>query len=129
MSVTNTILISIVTGLASALFVHFLTKSRDIKNKKDELRIKYLIEAYRKLENLAHRENPSISDFESAIADIQLFGTDKQVQLAQATAHKFAENRTVSLDVLLEDLRDDLRTLLKLESLSSKKLIHLRWKQ
>jgi hypothetical protein len=121
--------------LAAALIAHYLTISRDLRNKRDELRIKYLIDAYRKLEGISNRDQPSskefqstVHEFESAIADIQLFGTEKQIMLCQTIASEFAEKHSVLLDNLLEDLRIDLRELLKLERLSSSKLIHLRWR-
>jgi len=63
---------------------------------------------------------------ESAVADIQLFGSVKQVRLAQAFIAEFAATRTASLDPLLEELRKDLRAELQLESVSGK-LVFLRY--
>lgn len=122
-SLTVTALIA-VTGW---LIVHQLSIKRDIKNKRTELKIKYLIDAYRRLENISHRDNPNMQDFESAIADIQLFGTKRQVELAQEIAMEFAKNKTVSLDALLGDLREDLRKLLHLEHVPGRPII-VRWK-
>ena len=110
----------IITALVAGIgwfIVHELSISRDIKNKRVDLKIKYLIEAYRRLEHVSHRDNPDLKDFESAIADIQLFGTKRQAELARDIALEFAKNRTVSLDPLLADLREDLRKLLHLEHL------------
>jgi hypothetical protein len=129
---TTAIIPIIVTALVAMVgwfIVHQLSISRDIKNKRTELKIKYLIEAYRKLENISHRDNPNMQDFESAIADIQLFGTKRQVELAQKIATEFAKNKTVSLNDLLSDLREDLRKLLHLEQLPDQPLIILRWKE
>jgi hypothetical protein len=75
----------IITALVAVVgwfIVHELSISRDIKNKRIELKIKYLIEWYRRLEHISHRDNPDLKDFESAIADIQLFGTKQQAELA-----------------------------------------------
>ena len=110
----------IITALVAGIgwfIVHELSISRDIKNKRVDLKIKYLIEAYRRLEHVSHRDNPDLKDFESAIADIQLFGTKRQAELARDIALEFAKNRTVSFDPLLADLREDLRKLLHLEHL------------
>lgn len=120
----------IITALVAVVgwfIVHELSISRDIKNKRIELKIKYLIEAYRRLEHISHRDNPDLKDFESAIADIQLFGTKGQAELAREVALEFAKNRTVSLDPLLGDLREDLRTLLHREHLQGPPII--RWKE
>jgi len=51
---------------------------------------------------------------ESAIADIQLFGSQTQTHLARSFALDFAQNGQANLDSLLESLRTDLRQELKL---------------
>jgi hypothetical protein len=56
-----------------------------------------------------------LTDIESAIADIQLFGSARQVALAESFAKEFASRRSTSLDGLLAELRDDLRKELELE--------------
>jgi hypothetical protein len=129
---TTTVVPIIITALVAVggwFIVHQLSISRDIKNKRTELKIKYLIEAYRKLENISQRDKPNMQDFESAIADIQLFGTKRQVELAQHIAKEFAINKTVLLDPLLSNLREDLRKLLHLEQLPDQSPIILRWKE
>jgi hypothetical protein len=98
--------------------VHYLTGKRDQANKRRELRVQYLIEAYRRLEFAGNRPltKEVAPEFEKAIADIQLFGTPKQVELAQAFALGFAKNGMHSLDPLLNELRQELRRELNLES-------------
>jgi hypothetical protein len=98
-----------------------LTAKRDLANKRRELRVRYLIDAYRQLESAGNRSEPSSkwSELESAIADIQLFGTPNQVEMAQRFADEFAESRTASLDELLFGLRDTLRAELQLEKVES----------
>lgn len=123
------IMITALIAIAGWFIVHGLSIDRDLKNKRTELKIRYLIEAYRKLENISHRENPNTQDFESAMADIQLFGTKRQVDLSHSIAKEFAKNRTAILDELLNDLRDDLRESLKLEKLPSQSLLIVRWKE
>ena len=72
MNTTAIILLIITAPLAVVgwFIVHQLSITRDIKDKRTELKIKYLIVAYRRLENVLHRDNPNMQDFESAVADI-----------------------------------------------------------
>jgi hypothetical protein len=98
--------------------VHYLSARRDQTNKRRDLRVQYLIEAYRRLEYAGNRPMTKEigPDFEKAIADIQLFGTPKQVELAQSFAHGFVAKGEHTLDPLLNELRKELRKELKLES-------------
>ncbi len=65
-------------------------------------------------------------DFTSAIADIQLLGSLRQVSLARQFAFEIATKRTSSLDDLLFDLRQSLRAELELDAVSEK-IIFLRF--
>jgi len=87
------------------------TVRRDRIAKRRDLRTQYLIEAYRRLESSANREKPrpEREKIESAIADIQLFGSPGQVAMARRFAAQFVEERGASMDDLLESLRVDLR--------------------
>lgn len=107
--------------IAGWYVAHYLTSKRDQTNRRRDLRVQYLIEAYRRLEFASNREpmpRESAPEFEKAIADIQLLGTPKQVALAQAFARGFARKGTVTLDPLLNDLRQELRQELRLEPVS-----------
>jgi hypothetical protein len=86
-------------------------------NEKRRQRIEYLIQAYRRLEAASNRSDPKndLSGLESAIADVQLFGSARQVELAQQFATHFAGEGAASLDTLLQELRRDLRSELDLE--------------
>jgi len=115
----------------AAILVWYLS-SRDLsrkekENKRREIRLNYLIDAYRKLESAANRpmtpDSEHARNIESAIADIQLFGSISQVEFAQIAAKTFAETGQVSFDDLLNDLRDDLRNELELDTLSSRRQI------
>ena len=100
---------------------------RDRAAKKRDLRIQYLIEAYRRLEDASNRIHPSRENekaLESAIADIQLFGSEEQVELAIAFALDLAGHRGASVDALLESLRSDLRKQLDLGVIPGKKHIY-----
>ena len=54
------------------------------------------------------------------MADVQLFGSYSQVSAAQRFAVEMATNRVAMLDDLLSELRNDLRSELKLEPVKTK---------
>ena len=83
--------------------------------------MQYLVDAYRRLEFVSNRpiSPESAPEFEKAIADIQLFGSPRQVLLAREFTTMFAEKGTHSLDPLLGDLRSSLREELNLEPVAS----------
>ena len=100
--------------------VHRFAARRDLANERRKLRVAYLLEAYRKLESASNRENMAEhwSNFESAVADIQLLGSVHQVALARKFALDMAKNKTAPLDALILDLRQSLRTELELDTVS-----------
>ena len=88
---TNEIVVNAVVGVLAALIgalvvavgwwvAHQSELNRDRIAKRRDLRVKYLIDAYRSLESSSNRRPslPAASEIESAIADIQLFGTPGQ---------------------------------------------------
>jgi len=101
---------------------HALNARRDRINKRREVRVQYLIEAYRRLEAGACRGAIHATEFgtgfESAIADVQLFGTAEQARLARAMAVAIATRQeNASAGPLLLSLRDALRRELGLGAL------------
>lgn len=101
---------------------HRLTSDRDRANKHRDIRLQYLIEAYRRLENAAGRHLPSEPDYsqqlESAIADIQLFGNTSQVEKLQKIFEEQQSTGDASLNELINDLRNELRKELNLPQIS-----------
>jgi hypothetical protein len=79
------------------IVAHHFNVRRDQQNKRREIRVGYLIEAYRQLEAGTNRGSIDGTEygrgFESAIADIQLFGTAEQVRLAKQLAIDIAEHK------------------------------------
>jgi hypothetical protein len=123
-------IISASIGAIAAILIWYLS-SRDLvkkekENKRREIRLNYLIGAYQKLESASNRpltaESTCAKNIESAIADIQLFGTRKQCELAQLFSKTYADVRNASVDDLLDNLRDDLRRELDLETLPSNRV-------
>ena len=112
------------TGVAifGWLVGHALNARRDRQNKRREIRVQYLIEAYRRLENSTYRDSIYGTEFgkglESAIADIQLFGTEDQAQMAKKLAEDIAGQENASVGSLLMSLRDTLRCELNLGTLN-----------
>ena len=110
------IIVAVAVAFTGWFVVHKLNVSRDEAAKRREIRVQYLLEAYRNLEHSANREDRSQRlAFENAIADIQLLGSIEQVVLAQAVGETLASQGTVRINDLLESLRRDLRAELNLE--------------
>jgi hypothetical protein len=89
----------------------WLSARRDRSNKRRDLRVHYLIEAYRRLSTVTQQQLNAeyFADIDSAILDIQLFGTADQISAAQTFAEQLAEHREAQVDRLLASLRDELR--------------------
>ncbi len=113
-------MIGALIAILSWPIAHWLTRKREILAEKRQLRVTYLLEAYRRLEDAGNRAIAPKSDkcrnIESAIADIQLLGTPKQIGLAADFAEEFARNGAASFDLILYDLRESLRRELELET-------------
>jgi hypothetical protein len=122
------LLVTTLVALSGWIIVHYFNSKRDLQNKRRELRVQYLIEAYRRLEAASNANlKEKRGDVESAIADIQLFGTLQQIQLAIKFADELSQKRVASLDELLIHLRKDLRAELQLEKTPSNiKYLRLR---
>ena len=121
------LLITTFVAISGWYIVHWLNMARDRANKKRDLQIQYLIEAYRRLERASNRAKnfENNTELESAIADIQLFGTVDQVNLAQKLSFDIAHNSHASTDDLLKDLRAELRKELRLQEVSPE-IVYLR---
>jgi hypothetical protein len=114
----GTLVVTALVVIIGWYVVHCFSMARDVANKQRELQVQYLIEAYRRLEYVSNREGgvtPNlVPEFERSIADVQLFGSPKQVQLAREFAKNFARDGNASLDSLLNELRNALRKELNL---------------
>lgn len=87
----------------------------------------YLIRAYRRLANSANRplmeNSPYFRDMEPAIADIQLFGTKRDIELVYSFLTEFDQRGQATLDPLLLELRNRLRDELGYEEVAE----NVRW--
>jgi hypothetical protein len=107
---------------------HSLTSKRDLNSEKRKIRINFMIEAYRKLENGSCRgqnQHNYSHDFHSAIADIQLLGSPGQVEIARkiASALGSGSGALITINELLNALRTELRQELNLPSVGSELVI------
>ena len=133
-------MMSLFVNIGGWFAINSFSKSRDIENKKREIKIEYLIKAYRTMqENCGYRlkdfkqitekELKQIENLEQAFVDIQLFGSISQVRKAREvcknakTENIRTENDprlrlTWEANDLLLDIRRDLRKELLLEEIN-----------
>ncbi len=91
---------------------HRFNTARDRTNKRNDMITQYLLEAYRRLEMAANREDKTEEQaiaFESAIADIQLLGSHAQISKTIQYLHAHASSKGGTIDQVLCLLRNDLR--------------------
>lgn len=117
----NDLIIQCIITVIGWIVVYIFAIRQNIQIKKKEVTIEYLIQAWGKLEKASNRkDNRYNTEIETAIADIQLFGTKRQIELAQQFAEEIARNKESSTLELLVLLREDLRKELKLERVPRK---------
>ena len=122
------LVVTIVVAILGGWMGHFFSARRDVTNERRKLRISYLLEAYRRLEGASNRDDPKKcwAQLESAIGDIQLLGSARQVLLARQFAVDMAKNRAAPLDELIYYLRESLWSELVLEPIFEN-VIYLRF--
>ena len=117
----NDLIIQCIITVIGWIVVYIFAIRQNTQIKKKEVTIEYLIQAWGKLEKASNRKNNRYNtEIETAIADIQLFGTKRQIELAQQFAEEIARNKESSTLELLVLLREDLRKELKLERVPRK---------
>jgi len=104
------------------IVAHLLSKQRDTHNKTREMRIQYLISAYRVLFRVGVDQSISknAKECENAIADIQLLGSLEQIELAEQYTKNISETGSADLTALIRVLRKDLRKELNLVKASDR---------
>ena len=123
------ILTGVVAAAVAAVLAHRLTSRRDAANRRSELRIQYLLDAYRTITDTANRPleegTTGARTFEQSLADIQLLGSSEQAEMATDIAKSMATDGGASMDDLLLSLREELRSELGLEPLTGGP-VHMR---
>jgi hypothetical protein len=97
--------------------VHWLNARRDLAARKREARLKALELAYMRIATSSNRPftDKSMDDIEMFVSEIQLYGTPRQIELMSTMVENFKGKDPVSYDDILADLRDTIRSELKLE--------------
>ncbi|GEM_PF-2243038 len=121
--------IGVVIAVAGWIVGHIFNSRRDAAVNRKKMVTSYLVDAYRKLNTFAcvlasgAEGTPSLAeDINSAVGDVQLFGTPMQIQLVKEIAEHMVGKRHVpgeQLTALLHDLRDALRTELDLDAIDA----------
>lgn len=94
---------------------HRCSKRRDLANKKREMKIAYLTEAYRTLKRSFVSNDPK--EFINAIDDIQLFGSKEAFRSLNEELKWYIDNQSWmnNPSPLLKYLRDELRKEIKID--------------
>lgn len=114
------ILITIVLAVIGWIIGYYFTTRKDINQKRRDISIEHLINAYRILTNeITQRKATKESNIklENILSDIQLFGSYEQVQLAKDLADAIASKGDFELDPLINSLRNDLRKMIGLKKI------------
>jgi hypothetical protein len=92
------------------------------------MRIQYLLDAYRRLERASNRPlTPEVAaELEAAIGDVMLLGSERQAALAAEFSRRFAAEHVADTRPLLLALRDSLRSELLLGELPPSVYVSLR---
>ena len=116
-------------GLVVALANHFFTRKREAARQKNEVRVSYLIESWKRIERASNIDGASperkyklYDELEDALASIALLGNDQEVSLAADLGYKLSEGRGADSTKLLHALRNSRRNELDLESFGKKQL-------
>jgi hypothetical protein len=121
-----TIIISVVGWLlviGGWFFVHRLSKRRDLENKQREIKIQYLINAWRKVVEFdTIRNYQSLSE---ALLTIQLLGTPKQIELIKQLIDNSFHKKEYNAKELSDDLRSSLRQELGFEA-TEERVLYLK---
>lgn len=121
------VVIGVIVAVASWIVGHMFNSRRDaVVNRKEQMTV-YLIDAYRKLNCFAGvlaingKGTATLAEnINSAVGDIQLFGTKEQIRLVKEISEHMVARKEVpdqKLVDLLLNLRDSLRAELGLEKI------------
>lgn len=114
-----TLSVTILLAVGGWLIGHWLTARREIEQKKREIRVVHLREAYLKLANLADRGSlpEDIHDVQDAFNDIQIFGEERQIGLMATFIQELNEGKSPQINELLKELRNEIRQHIGLKSI------------
>ena len=126
------IFLSTTVAVAGWGVTHYFNLKREIKSKKRETIVKFLIEAYQKLVFLSydHKHGKQgkdeylqrVGELQSVMLNIQLFGSSEQISLAKDILNSIRDNKSCDFSKLLDMLRNDLRKELQLDTATERLL-------
>lgn len=111
------ILTTIVLAVFGWVIANNFNSNRDLKNRKREIILPFLIQNYQVLTHDICMRKPDdnlAKKLEKLISDIQLFGSSKQVELVRRLAEDATKEKDYGFDLLVNDLRNELRKELNL---------------
>ena len=124
------IFFAVAASMVGWIVTHHFNAYRDHQNKKREMQLSYLIEAYMSIEDVCNRHGPDLTTrfkkLESSLSSVQLFGTESQIKMASSIALKIAKMENTEITPLLKDLRKELRKELKLQE-TNLNIVHFRY--
>jgi hypothetical protein len=121
-----TIFVAIIAAVLGGITTHYFNSKRDRELKRKELISTHIINAYRILANDITRREASLErdlKLETLIAELQLFGTIKQILLTKQLTDDIVKGGDFFVDDLLNDLRNQLRRELNLDPIQG----NVRW--
>jgi hypothetical protein len=111
------IIVTILLAFSGWLVAHYFTNQRQIVSKQRAIVTEHLINSYNVLTHDISQREPSDKRneaFEKLIANIQLFGSEEQIEITIALANSYASGKDFDLDPIINNLRNDLRERLNL---------------
>ncbi len=116
LSIIASLLVAVALLAVRIFVMQRIQQRRQRENRQETERLKFLVAAYR---SLAGSFSPPTGEqrpqMEEALADIVLFGSIRQVELAARCALDLTRGESVAYQPLIDELRLDLRTQLGLE--------------
>jgi hypothetical protein len=118
----TTPLISFCAAVGGGLVAHFLSVKRDKASKRRELVVMKKMELWKAVdaqnglaEDALGNKKPDISGWEDIVRDVQLLGTNKQIELVHEIIKGIGKKTEVSFNPLLNSLQSELRSELGIE--------------
>ncbi|HVW95182.1 MAG TPA: hypothetical protein VHA56_04395 [Mucilaginibacter sp.] len=133
MDITDIIKTTITVTIAvfGWITAHYFSSKRDRTLKRREIISKHLIDTYKILAyEIVQREysEEMIKKLELPLAELQLFGTKYQIDLAKKLAYDIEKGGDIDLNNLVNNLRTELRKELDLEAIEEN-IVFLRYRK
>jgi uncharacterized membrane protein YgcG len=112
------LVLAVVLLLIRIFVMQRVQRERQRENRQETERLRHLVTAYRSLAgSFGAPGRADLAQIEEALADIILFGSIRQVELAAECAAAIGSRDTIDYQPLIDDLRTDLRAQLGLDAI------------